>query len=279
MAPHGFIGEMCVALEHRWVPESPFLIFTAYFDESDTHGPSPNVIVAGFMASARQWELFGRKLRDLQRRYGFKTLHTKDFRAQRGEFEGWSRQKCSTFLNELAEAIRDNLTEGITALLPRELCSSSSRRKRSMTSNLVGRKRRTNEPGNGARREMLSAPPLWPPFLRGLFLRGPLLRSQSLEAAVKRYAFIVRADFFGEGDEARGLFWVVGFAWHSAPFTVGNSNCNYGEREFPHYGGRTTAIVLRHREHRCSSTPPILVSQTHRSNRCAHRGRASLFSG
>jgi hypothetical protein len=117
----GFIRELCVALEHRWKPDELFLIFTAYFDESDSHGPSPNLIVAGFMASARDWELFGRRLRDLQRRYGFKTLHAKDFRARRGEFEGWSIEKCCALLDELAVAIRDNLKEGFSALLPRTL--------------------------------------------------------------------------------------------------------------------------------------------------------------
>jgi hypothetical protein len=38
------------------------LLYTAYFDEADTHGPSPTVIMACFLGHARQWELFGRRL-------------------------------------------------------------------------------------------------------------------------------------------------------------------------------------------------------------------------
>jgi hypothetical protein len=98
-----------------------FLIFTAYFDESDTHGPAPNLIMAAFLGSARQWELFGRKIRALQRRDGFKVFHAKDFRAATGEFRGWSQPKRERLLNDLAVAIRDGLTEGVTVALPRAL--------------------------------------------------------------------------------------------------------------------------------------------------------------
>src|SRR6266478_4204405 len=94
-------------------PDEIFLLFTAYFDESDTHGPTPNLIMAAFLASARQWELFVRRIRALQRRDGFTVFHAKDFRALRGEFEGWGPDKCRRLVNDLAVAIRDGLTEGI----------------------------------------------------------------------------------------------------------------------------------------------------------------------
>ena len=45
----GSIGEVCVALEHRWNPDARFVIFTAYFDESDTHGPEPAIIMAAYL--------------------------------------------------------------------------------------------------------------------------------------------------------------------------------------------------------------------------------------
>ena len=43
----GFFEELCIALKHEWHPDELFMIFTAYFDEADTHGPSPTVIMAG----------------------------------------------------------------------------------------------------------------------------------------------------------------------------------------------------------------------------------------
>ena len=48
----GFIRELCLALEHRWEPEELFLLFTAYFDEADTHGGAPTIIMAAFLGAA-----------------------------------------------------------------------------------------------------------------------------------------------------------------------------------------------------------------------------------
>lgn len=123
----GYIRELCLALEHRWEPELPFLLFTAYFDESDTHGPAPTLIMAAFLGSVRQWELFGRRIKGIQRRNGFKVFHAKDFRALRGEFQGWSAHKCADLINDIAVAIRDNLKEGVTIVLPSALYETEYR--------------------------------------------------------------------------------------------------------------------------------------------------------
>jgi hypothetical protein len=120
-ADGNFIRELCVALNHRWISDAVFLIFTAYFDESDTHGPAPNLIIAAFVGSARQWELFGRKIRAMKRTYGFTVFHAKDFKAGTGEFRGWGRPKQESLVDHLAVAIRDGLTGGVTITLPRAL--------------------------------------------------------------------------------------------------------------------------------------------------------------
>jgi hypothetical protein len=65
------------------------LLFTAYFDEPDTHGPSPTIIMAGFLGHAREWEIFDRRLRALQRRHGFSIFHASDFKSNSGEFADW----------------------------------------------------------------------------------------------------------------------------------------------------------------------------------------------
>ena len=60
--PEGdFIHELCIALEHRWKPGALFMLLTAYFDESDTHGPAPTLIMAALLGNSRQWEIFGRR--------------------------------------------------------------------------------------------------------------------------------------------------------------------------------------------------------------------------
>jgi hypothetical protein len=61
------------------------VLYTAYFDEADTHGSAPTVIIASFLGTTRQWELFGRRLRALQHRDGFAIFHATEFKNKTGE--------------------------------------------------------------------------------------------------------------------------------------------------------------------------------------------------
>ena len=72
------------------------MIFTAYFDEADTHGPAPTVIMAGYIGHAYQWRRFEQKLARLQARDGFRIFHAKDFKARVGEFSGWLKGERQT---------------------------------------------------------------------------------------------------------------------------------------------------------------------------------------
>jgi hypothetical protein len=109
-----------VALEHRWNPKGLLLLFTAYFDETDTHGPAPTIIMGAFLGTARQWQIFGRRLRVIQREYEFKIFHATDFKARSGEFSGWPIPKCIALLETLVTLVRDELTEGIVVHLEHE---------------------------------------------------------------------------------------------------------------------------------------------------------------
>ncbi|HXZ03000.1 MAG TPA: DUF3800 domain-containing protein [Stellaceae bacterium] len=117
MSASGSIAELCIALRHRWTPEEWFLIFTAYFDESGTHGRAPTVVLAAFLGDARQWELFERRLRALQRRDGFAIFHGKELKPGSGDFRGWSDPKKQQLLGDLTALVRDTLTEGVTIAL------------------------------------------------------------------------------------------------------------------------------------------------------------------
>lgn len=96
------------------------MLYTGYFDEADTHGPAPTIIMAGFLGSRAQWELFGRRLRSLQRRDGFSVFHGNEFKAKSGEFSGWPDPKCMKLVEDLTTLVRDHLTEGLTVHLERE---------------------------------------------------------------------------------------------------------------------------------------------------------------
>jgi hypothetical protein len=115
------IGELCIALAYRWESERLFVIFTAYFDEADTHGAAPTVILAAFLGHAFEWRRFEQKLAKLQRREGFSVFHAKDFKAKSGEFSGWSDEKCKRVISKLTGLVQSTLTEGMAFALTREL--------------------------------------------------------------------------------------------------------------------------------------------------------------
>ena len=58
------------------------------FTESDTHGPTPNVVMAGFIGTPSQWERFDKRLAKLQRRHGFSTFRSTELKSRRGDFAG-----------------------------------------------------------------------------------------------------------------------------------------------------------------------------------------------
>lgn len=76
--------------------------------------------MACFLGHARQWELFSRRLRVLQKRDGFTIFHATEFRNKAGKFAGWRDTKCMQLVNDLTELVRDNLTEGVTIYLERQ---------------------------------------------------------------------------------------------------------------------------------------------------------------
>jgi hypothetical protein len=45
------------------------LIYTAYLDESGTHGGSPATVMGGVMASARQWADFAKQFDRVKKGY------------------------------------------------------------------------------------------------------------------------------------------------------------------------------------------------------------------
>jgi hypothetical protein len=93
------------------------VIFTAYFDEADTHGPAPTVILAAYVGHAFQWRRFQTKLDKVRKKYEFTIFHAKDFKAKSREFSGWSDEKQAALLNDLADILRKTLTGGLTVFL------------------------------------------------------------------------------------------------------------------------------------------------------------------
>jgi hypothetical protein len=115
-----FIRELCVALEHRWKPEELFLLFTAYFDEADTHGSEPPMVMAGLLGHARQWELFERKLKTIRETERLAIFHGKEVR-------GLGHTKGMRIIHNITTLIKERLTEGVCIGLPYELYANKYR--------------------------------------------------------------------------------------------------------------------------------------------------------
>jgi hypothetical protein len=117
-------GERATRLHRRavneWRSQELFVIFTGYFDESDTHGPAPTIIMAGYVGHAYQWMRFEKKLARIQSKYGFRVFHAKEFKSRSGEFSGWDDAKCDGLIADMMELVRSTLTEGITTALSRD---------------------------------------------------------------------------------------------------------------------------------------------------------------
>lgn len=107
-----------MALEYRGDPDAVLMIFTAYIDEADTHGPAPDMIMAGFLGSGRQWQLFLRRLREMQRKDGFNIFHATEFKHHAGEFAGWGDAKSLAFAHKLTGLVARDLEQGIALDLP-----------------------------------------------------------------------------------------------------------------------------------------------------------------
>jgi hypothetical protein len=115
--PSDFIGELCVALAHRWEPERLFVIFTAYLDESGTHAGAEVSAMGGHVANARQWRKYEKRAARLFARYGVKVFHAIDVRRGHGDFKGWTVDRKIEFLDEFQHIINETLESTFVAFI------------------------------------------------------------------------------------------------------------------------------------------------------------------
>jgi hypothetical protein len=120
MPQRGTIKELSTALFQCWRPDEFFVIFTAYLDESGTHGGSPHTIMAGAFGSARQWTAFEYKYNAMRQKYQFRYFHAKEFKDTDGQFKTWSRQNKKDFAFEFSDLMGDTLGSMFHSFLNRE---------------------------------------------------------------------------------------------------------------------------------------------------------------
>jgi hypothetical protein len=85
--------------------------FTAYMDESGTHGTSLVTIIAGVCGSAAQWQDVEARIHELENRHGFSVFHSKDLKDGDGSFKGWSSEQRLGLVEELIAILADGRVE------------------------------------------------------------------------------------------------------------------------------------------------------------------------
>ena len=94
------------------------MIFTAYIDESDTHGAKPDMVMSAMLGTPHQWKMFQRGLNRLKPEYPFKIFHATDFKGRKSDFKNWPEAKFHGFLAEIGKLTGDTLTDAATVYLP-----------------------------------------------------------------------------------------------------------------------------------------------------------------
>jgi hypothetical protein len=95
-------------------------IYTAYFDESGTHGAADLSVMAGFIGDARQWRKFEKRIGKLFSRYRVDVFHAIDVRRSDDDFEGWTVDRKMEFLDEFQHIINETLLGGVIAVIRRD---------------------------------------------------------------------------------------------------------------------------------------------------------------
>jgi hypothetical protein len=107
-----------LALAHRLEPKTRYMVMTAYFDESGTHGKeSPTNIVAGFGATVQQWNGCEKRLKKLFGDYDVPHFHAKEFRGTDGPFKGWDKDTKGKFLGRFLRITDDQLSFGVAGIM------------------------------------------------------------------------------------------------------------------------------------------------------------------
>lgn len=93
------------------------LPYTAYVDESGTHGGSEVTIMCGVLARADQWKRFQIGFDKAKLKHGFKVFHTKKFKNRAGDFRGWSHLQQLALAADLGVLTGSGLSDAVAVSL------------------------------------------------------------------------------------------------------------------------------------------------------------------
>lgn len=88
------------------------MMLYGYFDDSNTHGATKTVTMAGYIAPLENWRLFERASNDFFRREGIGRFHAKDFDKRSGDFKGSTLVHQLRFATEWFDIARETVMCG-----------------------------------------------------------------------------------------------------------------------------------------------------------------------
>jgi hypothetical protein len=90
-------------------------------DESDAHGPTPDVVMSAMLSTEGRWERCSRDFERIKQEFGFLIFHATEFRASRGEFQGWGALKKSDLYIAIGQLGETYLDECFTISLSHDI--------------------------------------------------------------------------------------------------------------------------------------------------------------
>src|SRR4051794_14633206 len=85
-----------------------------YLDDSGKDPQNPITTVAGYAATAEQWQKFEWEAEPIFASTGVQVLHTKDLYHTDGEFKGWSLARKRGFIGQLSAAMSRHVLLGVS---------------------------------------------------------------------------------------------------------------------------------------------------------------------
>jgi len=112
----GPTASLALALFHKWEAERPFVIVTAYIDESGTHGP-PIMLMGCLVGDVNGWNGFDFDWRKHLAQNHLTYYHSKKMKHSQGEFRGWKAHQKLAFRQRAAQITEQHTMFGVTTVL------------------------------------------------------------------------------------------------------------------------------------------------------------------
>jgi Protein of unknown function (DUF3800) len=87
------LGRLAISLRPGDPAGAIFMILTAYYDESGTHGDSPLTVLAGFVGHANDWVDFEREWRKILKKHNITHVRAKHLFHRQGQHKHWTEKQ------------------------------------------------------------------------------------------------------------------------------------------------------------------------------------------